>query len=117
MDLSFSSKELRSLCERKDAAVKKFGEVAALKLRTRLADLIAARCYLDLPLGNPRIIAVNRVEYLVVDFDSESCLTFAVGHPKPPLIQDGITIDWVNVYRLRLIGIGPKHDADTRISA
>jgi hypothetical protein len=57
MEISFSTKRLRTVCLDADKAVGMMGEAAADDLRTRIADLRAATYLADLPpVGRPSIV-------------------------------------------------------------
>lgn len=116
MDIAFLHKEHRRICEDQAKATEILGAQAAAKLRARLSDIDAALCYSDIPLGNPRFCTLDNLEYLLVDIDENTCLTFAVGHVNTPLNSDK-KIDWNSVTTLKLIEIGPKRNAITRVSA
>ena len=116
LDIAFSRKEHRSICADQTKATELLGKHAAAKLRVILSDINAALSYTDIPLGNPRFITSDNVEYLVIDVDENTCLTFAVGHVNTPLNSDK-KVDWNSVTTLKLIEIGPKQDAITRVSA
>lgn len=116
LDIAFLHKAHRSVCADQTKATELLGAKAAAKLRARLSDIDAALSYSDIPLGNPRFITLDNVEYLIVDIDENTCLTFAVGHVNTPLNSDK-KIDWNSVTTLKLIEIGPKQDAITRVSA
>lgn len=49
MDLSFSSKELRQICEIEAKSKSKLGREVSRKLRSRLADLVAAESLEEFP--------------------------------------------------------------------
>jgi len=53
MEIGFRDDKLRDLCEKERVARKKLGDACARKLRSRLADLDAARVVTDLVAGRP----------------------------------------------------------------
>ena len=60
MELAFATRSLRTTCEDPSKAAATFGEDAAEKLRTRLADLRAVATLGDLPVALPEIVESSR---------------------------------------------------------
>jgi proteic killer suppression protein len=107
LEISFSSKELRAICEQHCEADRVLGEPVAKVLRARLSDLFAVERYDDMPLGNARIAFIDSEECITIDIKDgvEMCLNS--GHINTSKCEDK-TIDWPKVSRLKLIYIGTK---------
>lgn len=88
MELAFGTRELRTLCEDHDVAVKAIGVAAADSLRTRLADLRAVTRLSDLPAGRPEIVDGDppRLRFQIGDGWS---LLATVSHHVTPRTADG----------------------------
>ena len=105
MEISFSSKELRAICEQHREADKLLGESIAKVLRARLSDLLAVERYDEIPLGNARIAFIDSEECITIDIKNSVVMCLISGHLKTPRKLDK-TIDWVKVERLKLVYIG-----------
>jgi hypothetical protein len=101
VNLAFSTKTLRELCESQVAAQRKFGRRVADALRGRLADLCAAANVLELPAGNPREIEGGRHRYYAIDLADGYRLVVCANHTEVPVAKDG-GVDWVRVSRVRV---------------
>ena len=105
MNLAFSSKGLRDLCESHDIATAEIGENASAKLKRRLADLRAAPCANDLLIGC--LAAINRNSHNRIDVAlSDSCsIIISANHNTLPTLASG-KIDWAKVTRVKILSIG-----------
>jgi hypothetical protein len=100
MELTFRTRELRTLCQEHDKAVAKMGEPAADALRTRLADLRAVTYLSELPAGRPSIVDGNPPE-LHFELRAGWLLRMAVGHQDVPRTDEG-ELDQTRVRRARV---------------
>lgn len=105
MEISFSSKELRVICEQQCEADRQLGESVARVLRARLTDLFAVERYDDMPLGNARIAFIDSEECITIDIKDGVVMCLISGHMNTPRTL-GKTIDWAKVSRLKLVYIG-----------
>jgi hypothetical protein len=104
LELSFSTKALRELCESETKAKSQLGQRLAEKLRRRLADLRAARCVQDLVAGQPRVLKDTSRPEMAVDL-SESCrLVFVANHRNVALLATG-GVAWLKVSRVKIVRI------------
>ena len=104
MHLSFSDKTLRMICENEEYAHETLGADIARKLITRLADLMAAKCVIDIPSGSPHEISLNGEPAYKVNIFPPHHLIFRSVHEHQPFDDEG-HIDWHNVSRIQIINI------------
>lgn len=103
--LTFSTIELRQMCESGTFADNRLGKNVAASLRSRLADLNAAESINDLVVGNPRPhpLSENRENY-VIDLADGWELHLRAANGKLPLNHDGF-VDWERVNRVKVMAI------------
>lgn len=109
MEIDFKDGKLRDLCEKQQIARRKLGDACAHKLRSRLADLDAARVVTDLAAGRPHRLTRDRAGQFALDLAGGVRLVFAPANDPVPQTQDG-SIDWSNVNAVRIEFIGDYHD-------
>ena len=109
LELSFGSKELRTICEQESVAEKRLGRQIAEILKHRLADLRAATSYTDLIAGNPHLAIVGSIESLVLDLAHRSQIVLQANHPQNPYLN-GREIDWAQVSRVKVTRVGGEHE-------
>jgi hypothetical protein len=107
LELAFSTKALRAVCETEDRAVRELGADCANVLKRRLADLRAAANASELVAGNPRPGRRSKDE-LMLDLAAGCAVILAVNHVTVPRLDSG-AIDWSNVSRVKLLRI-EKHN-------
>ncbi|MBK7760143.1 MAG: killer suppression protein HigA [Deltaproteobacteria bacterium] len=108
MVLLFSDNELRRLCEVEREAKKRLGVPCARKLRTRLADLMAAPNVGALIAGRPHPLSGDRAGQLALDLTGLVRLCFEPADPVPALDAAG-AIDWPRVTTIRIVYLGDYH--------
>jgi proteic killer suppression protein len=104
LNLAFSNTTLRMICEHEESAIERYGQVFASKLKSRLADMLAANCVTELVVGSPAEIEIEEAHLYKVDLLGSQCLIFSSGHTKTPLLPNGKP-DWHQVSRIKLINI------------
>jgi proteic killer suppression protein len=109
VEIDFKDKKLRELCEQERVAERKLGAVCARKLRSRLADLQAANCVIDLVAGRPHPLDGDRAGQFAVDLEGGRRLVFEPDRNPVPMRDDG-GIDWSRVTRVRIVYLGDYHD-------
>jgi toxin HigB-1 len=109
MEITFGDRKLQKLCEQPAIAQKKLGASGARKLRSRLADLLAAETVQDLIAGRPHPLKGDRAGQFAVDLDGGNRLVFESAHDPIPYKDDG-SIDWSNVSQVCIVFIGDYHD-------
>ena len=109
MDVDFSDEKLRDLCEHQATAERRLGKIGARRLRSRVADLLAAASVADLVAGRPHPLVGNRLGQFALDLDGGRRLVFEPNHDPVPGKEDG-AIDWTLVTRVRIVFIGDYHD-------
>ena len=109
MEIRFKDKQLRDLCEKKVAAVKKLGDVSARKLQMRLADIAAAPRVSDLIAGNPHPLKGDRHGQFALDLAGGWRLVFVSANEPIPR-RDDASIDWSAVTIVCIEYIGDYHD-------
>lgn len=109
MEIDFRDDKLRGLCEKQQVAHKKLGDACARKLRSRLADIAAARVVTDLAAGRPHPLKYDRAGQFALDLAGGTRLVFVPANDPVPQTQDGST-DWSQVTAVRIEFIGDYHD-------
>lgn len=109
MDLAFSSRKLRQICETEESARQEFGRKVAQKLKMRLADMRAASTPDELLVGNPRITHCSSDECMTIDLCGGFVIQFSANHPVPPRTDSG-DLNWSNVTRIKIVEIGQSND-------
>lgn len=109
MEIDFRDDKLRDLCEKEQVARKKLGDACARKLRSRLADLDAARVVTDLVAGRPHPLKHDRAGQFALDLAGGTRLVFAPANDPLPQTRNGST-DWSKVNAVRIEFIGDYHD-------
>jgi hypothetical protein len=108
LELAFSTKALRAVCESEERAVRELGVDLASVLKRRLADLRAAANATDLVAGNPRPARHSKGE-LVLDLADGFAVFLTANHAAIPRLRSG-DIDWSNVSRVKLLRIEKDDD-------
>lgn len=109
MNIEFENKDLQELCQQQKLAIKKFGSDSARKLKTRLADLLAAKNVSELVAGRPHPLKGNKNGQLAIDLAGGIRLVFESANIPIPYKQDG-SIDWLSVDKIKIVLIGDYHD-------
>ncbi|HHP7232524.1 MAG TPA: type II toxin-antitoxin system RelE/ParE family toxin [Xenococcaceae cyanobacterium] len=109
MEVTFKNTKLRKLCETRKEAQKKLGDKCARKLRSRLADLLAAETVAELVSGRPHPLRGNRAGQFALDLDGGKRLVFESANDPVPLREDD-SIDWSRVTAIQIVFIGDYHD-------
>jgi hypothetical protein len=101
--IAFASLRVRALCEDAAQADQELGEVVAKTLRHRLADLRAATCPLDVPMGNPHQ-KDEQIEVMAIYLRDGFQLLYVANHVKNPL-DENQRVDWRRVRRIKVVDI------------
>lgn len=101
LDLAFSTKHLRDLCEIEESARNSFGERVSSMLKERLADLIAARSPCELPVGSPEPEGEDNMTLQLCDGYQ---IRFRANHLSNPVDHSGGVI-WSEVTRILVLSI------------
>jgi toxin HigB-1 len=109
MEITFSDRKLQKLCEQPAIAQKKLGASGARKLRSRLADLMAAETVQELVAGRPHPLKGDRAGQFAVDLDGGNRLVFESSNDPIPY-KDDESIDWAKVSQVCIVFIGDYHD-------
>ena len=109
MYLSFDNKHLRKICEIKEFGIEQLGETVAKKLRTRLADIIAAGNIFDIIAGKPTVKGDFPYELLQLDLADNYKLLFCASNQKKHYLERG-NLDWGRVNRLKLLKIERQNE-------
>jgi proteic killer suppression protein len=109
LEIRFSDKRLRALCEKSGEATRRLGADCAGKLRRRFSDLEAAKVVADLVAGNPHPLDHDRAGQFAVNLAHGRRLAFVPDHDNCPLLPDG-AIDWGAVSVIKIVFIGDYHD-------
>lgn len=98
MLLAFRDAQLREICAEPDTAVRMYGAVLARTLRTRVAEMRAARVASE--LLPPIALEPGPPPVLLVPLPSDLMMRWTVNHDPVPLDDQGI--DWDSVRRVQL---------------
>lgn len=109
MEITFGDRKLQKLCEQPAIAQKKLGASGARKLRSRLADLLAAETVQELVAGRPHPLKGDRAGQFAVDLEGGNRLVFESAKDPIPYKDDG-SIDWSKVSQVCIVFIGDYHD-------
>lgn len=109
MQLAFENRKVREICEDSDIADVTLGAAVGTALRKRLADLSSARSVQELPpIGNPRVISRDGMEFYMIDLANGYIMEFEAGHTSVPKKMNN-TVDWNSVSRIKILKI--RNDA------
>ncbi len=108
MEIDFSNKTLKKLCEIEREAVKELGSDSARKLRNRLADLEAVSHVSELVAGRPHALNPDDLREYSVALADGKCLVFQPNHDEIPLDKNNKT-DWSRVNKVKIVYIGDYH--------
>jgi hypothetical protein len=102
VEIAFSSRILRSLCEDDKKAAQKLGSEVAKTLQSRLADLRAASSVSELILGDAKLTCDGKEMTITIGHGQ----TFAIrcNHSEPPTAAKG-QIDWGLVERVKVVRV------------
>jgi proteic killer suppression protein len=109
MDVVFKSEELQRLCSEEKRGVKRLGDSCARRLRSRLADLRAARRLGDVVAGRPHPLTGDRAGQFAVALSDGRRLVLEPAGPVIPKTPEG-AIDWRNVEAVCVAYVGNYHD-------
>jgi hypothetical protein len=104
LELSFSTTELRDICEKRMAAMDALGTAAALELEKRLADIEALETVADLASLFPDATVDRSPVERSLRLTTGQELVFRSGHATTPTTPTGAT-DWAKVNRMRIMAI------------
>lgn len=104
MELSFSTAEVREICEKRQAAIDAIGAATAAELAERLADIEAVGTAAELAgLFSDTIEQRSPTEFALL-LNSGRRLVMRSGHAKTPMTDSGAT-DWEKVTRVKIVTI------------
>ena len=104
MELAFSTKKLREVCEIESRAIKALGQETALILRRRISDLRAADSVSELISGGPReLVYLSQVAYSL-NLKNSQRIIICPNHTLPAKL-DIDTVDWKTISRVKVIEI------------
>lgn len=107
MEISFKTKGLRELSEKKSLAIAKFGDDDANRLHNRIADLSAAKNISDIFVGSPTKIKIGESIGYQLNFGLDKKIVISANHVRDPLpLTQEELIDWAKVSRIKIISIG-----------
>lgn len=107
LELAFTTKELRAICEIAARAAETYAPPVAEALRHRLADLSAAPTVSDVIAGRPQVR--SDPDCMSVEFSENHRLVFRANHQKKPTRLDG-AVDWAKVSRIKILCIEDDYD-------
>ena len=109
MEITFDNRRYQELSEQQTLAQKEFGKVGAHRLRSRLADLAAAKSVRDLVAGRPHPLKGDRTGQFALDLEGAKRLVFRPANDPVPCREDK-SIDWSKVTSICVVFIGDYHD-------
>jgi toxin HigB-1 len=107
-EIRYGSEEIKQLCTDKRYARGKLSVQGMKKLRTRMADLVAAPTVTELPIaGNPHPLKYDLAGHYAVGLDGGRRLVFKPIEPAP---RNGSgDIEWQRVTRIIITAIEDYH--------
>lgn len=112
MEVTFASAKLQKLCNSASNLNGEYGSRMAALIQRRLADLDAAdnlEQMRQLP-GRCHELKHNLKGWLSLDLVHPDRLCFEPDHDPKPTKGDDASLDWGNVTRVKVVGIGDYHD-------
>ena len=109
MEITFDNRKYQELSEQQKLAQKELGKVGARRLRSRLADLAAAKSVRDLVAGRPHPLKGDRAGQFALDLEGAKRLVFRPANDPVPYREDN-SIDWSKVTSICVVFIGDYHD-------
>lgn len=107
MELTFSTAELREVCEKRSVAVAKLGYSPARELAERLADVEAADTVADLSLLLGEAICDRSPTEKCIRLSAGFAVTFVSGHTAH--METTEATDWSQTSRMKITAIEPIH--------
>ena len=108
MDILFKTDELETLCSQEKVAKISLGTKGFKKLRTRLADLMAAENMAAIVFGRPHQLKGDYAGCMALDLDRGRRLVLEAANDPIPQKDDG-GINWNKVDTIRIVFIGDYH--------
>src|SRR3990172_3048075 len=108
MKIEFSTPTLKALCEEERLMVRSLGKAGAKKLKSRLADLVAASTLAEIVAGRPHPLKGDRLGEFALDLRGGYRLILVPIDPMPKTKDDAI--DWYRVNQIRIMSIEDYHD-------
>lgn len=105
VELAFTKKSLRDVCESQIRAERVLGVNVARALRARLADLRAAASVDDLVAGPPQIVQSEPPGRVALPLGEGICLAFCGNHRAVPTADSG-QVNWSKVNRIKIVHVG-----------
>ena len=106
--IEFATLDLQHICENEKLMKKKFG-MCTNKLKTRIADLMAATNVGELAAGQPHPLKYKRLGQFSVSVSGGLRLIFECGNNPTPRM-DNNAIDWKQVTIVRILSIEDYHE-------
>lgn len=104
LQIAFSTRFVRELCESESRAAQELGTTAAAKLKARLSDLRAATAVRDLVAAEVREIQDAGSDLIAITLCEGYSLLLCANHPQNPLDDSG-RVDWSAVSRIKVMEI------------
>lgn len=104
MEIAFSTKSIRELCESEIKARKDLGNRVSAKLKSRLADFRSAKSMKDVVAGKPYELDGEREQHMAVNLCDGYRLIIYPNHRTVPLTESG-RVNWDSVSRAKIVGI------------
>jgi hypothetical protein len=107
LEIAFSTKALRELCENQTRATKLLGAKVAENLKRRLADLRAAPSIPEVVAGRPYELDGARSGDFAVNLCDGVRIVFCANHNIVPRLESR-QVDWAKIGRIKIVKI--EHD-------
>jgi hypothetical protein len=109
LELAFSQKSLRDLCESQLKAERRLGIAVADTLRARLADLRDAESVDDLLAGPPQVVDHEPPGRVAIPLSPTVIIVFCANHASVPLNDLG-RVSWSRVSRIKILEVRETND-------
>lgn len=105
LELAFSTKALRDICENEVLAYQVLDADIAKVLISRLADLRAVETLSQIPIGNPIRTTYNGEDCMEIEIARGAMILFCANHTNNPR-DSNYDINWGEVKRIKIYQIG-----------
>ncbi|GBE09282.1 hypothetical protein BMS3Abin11_02413 [bacterium BMS3Abin11] len=105
MEIAFSTKMLRDICESEVLAYQMFDADTAKSLIARLADLRAVDKVSQIPVGNPESIDRDGEKCIKIELARKELMIICANHSNNPMLSNN-EVEWDKVSRIKICSIG-----------
>ncbi|OIR25290.1 type II toxin-antitoxin system RelE/ParE family toxin [Bathymodiolus thermophilus thioautotrophic gill symbiont] len=108
MKISFKTKKIENLCNKRDKAIRELGNDCSDKLQLRLSQLSSIEFLEDMKYGNPHPLKGNKKGQFSISLEGGFRLVFEAIKPIPKTSDNAIF--WQKVTVINIVFIGDYHE-------